>query len=73
MAHEHFTPVSRNMNILMNTLLIPSGLFLWMRLRLTDGHPIRAYSLVYPRGVTIASSGTPAAHAGQSLPRTKLW
>ena len=31
------------------------------------------YNLLYPLGVTIASSGVPAAQSGQALPRTKFW
>ena len=30
------------------------------------------YNLLYPLGVTIASSGVPAAQSGQALPRTKF-
>ena len=35
--------------------------------------PLARYSLLYPLGVTIASSGVPAAQSGQALPRTKFW
>ena len=35
--------------------------------------PLACYSLLYPLGVTIASSGVPAAQSGQALPRTKFW
>ena len=34
--------------------------------------PLARYSLLYPLGVTIASSGVPAAQSGQALPRTKF-
>ena len=34
--------------------------------------PLARYSLLYPLGVTIASSGVTAAQSGQALPRTKF-